>query len=60
MTKSGIHKVKEKLKEESKRFFKNLKSNEGDTSIYNYPYMNFVKVLALCHTVVCDVDGITH
>lgn len=56
MYKSGIISVKQKLKEEYKKYFKNLKSVGNDHSIYQYPYMNFVRVLALCHTVVCDVD----
>eukprot|EP00347_Sterkiella_histriomuscorum_P003801 403362887 len=54
MNYSGVSYVKQKLKEECRRYYKNVK-NENN-SIYNYPYMSFVKVLALCHTVVCDID----
>ncbi|CDW86408.1 p-type atpase [Stylonychia lemnae] len=59
MSSSGIARVKEKLREESKRYYKSLKTLDGDKSIYNYPHMNFAKVLALCHTVVCDNDPLT-
>jgi hypothetical protein len=59
MTKSSVNAVKAKLKEESKRYFKNLRDAKSKDSIYDYPYMNFVRVLALCHTVVCDIDVLT-
>jgi magnesium-transporting ATPase (P-type) len=59
MAKSGINAVKAKLREESKRYYKNIRNPKIKDSIYDYPYMNFVRVLALCHTVVCDIDVLT-
>ena len=56
MCQSGIDEVKVHLKEESKRYYKNLRDHKIDDSVYDYPYMNFLKVLALCHSVVCDID----
>lgn len=59
MAKSGIEAVRAKLKEESKRYFKNLRDHNAKDSVYDYPYINFARILALCHTVVCDVDVLT-
>lgn len=53
---SGIKYVKQKLKEEGRRRIKKIRSRSGNDSIYNYPYTNFVMLLSLCHTVVCDTD----
>ena len=51
--------MRAKLKEETVRYFKSLRNPNVKDSIYDYPYMNFVRVLALCHTIVCDVDVMT-
>lgn len=56
MSLSGIKYVKQKLKEEGKRFVKRLREKNMPESIYNYPYTSFVMLLSVCHTVVCDID----
>ena len=59
---SGIAKLKEELKNEVKMTKHNSKK-KGDTSPNDkddYPYTTeFFKLLALCHTVVCDNESST-
>ena len=60
MSKSGVEKLKQKLLEESTNFYKEVKKHHSIKNVYEYPYLNFMKVLSLCHTVVCDTSGITN
>ena len=56
MTMSGVSLIRQKLKEESKRFYQEVLNPHAKKSVYDYPFFNFVKVMTLCHSVVCDVD----
>lgn len=60
MVKSGVEELKQQLKSESKKFYKALRDASKHDSPYDYPHLNFLKVLTLCHSVVCDTSGITN
>lgn len=57
MVPSGVNAIRSKLKEESKRFYQEILNPQRKDTVYDYPVFNFVKVMTLCHSVVCDVDS---
>ena len=59
MASSGIDQIRKKLKEESRRYFKEAANSRRRDSVYDYPFLNFMHVMTLCHSVVCDVDSLT-
>ena len=60
MTKEGIHQIRARVKEETKAFYKAIKDPNKKMNILDYPHLNFLKIMSLCHTVVCDTSGITN
>ena len=62
MNRQGVEALRAKVKEESRHFYKMLKDPAlaSKQSPYDYPHLNFMKCMTLCHTVVCDTSGITN
>ena len=53
---SGVRKLRERLKEDCMKYHECIR-NHSECHYSDFPCLNFVKVLALCHTVVVDTDN---